>query len=198
MLGRRHRHRQDHRQHRRERHRAGARAPRQRQHRRERDDGDDDAEDERARPQQIDREGGEDAEQRRGADAMRGARRHVGQVGDARRHRAADRQRRGVRAGDRADRELDAADAAGRGDAVDEIRRQQPPRLQPRGPRQPSISSGSQACTFWRCSPRPAMPRRISSPGLQEHAVGFMPRPTPGGVPVVMRSPGQSVMKRLT
>jgi len=26
---------------------------------------------------------------------------------------------------------------------------------------------------------------------------GFMPRPTPGGVPVVMRSPGHSVMKRL-
>ena len=56
---------------------------------------------------------------------------------------------------------------------------------------------GAHACTFWRCSPRPAMPRRISSPAFRNTGVGFMPRATPGGVPVVIRSPGQSVMKRL-
>ena len=33
---------------------------------------------------------------------------------------------------------------------------------------------------------------------LQEHRVGLMPRPTPGGVPVVMTSPGRSVMYWLT
>ena len=41
------------------------------------------------------------------------------------------------------------------------------------------------------------MPSRISSPAFRNTGVGFMPMPTPGGVPVVMRSPGQSVMKRL-
>jgi len=101
------------------------------------------------RAQQIDGEGGDDAEQRRRADAMGGARRHVGEIGDARRDRAARRQRRRVRAGDLADEKLDAADAGRGGDAVDEIRRQQPPGLQPRGPRaQSSISFGSQAWTF--------------------------------------------------
>ena len=57
---------------------------------------------------------------------------------------------------------------------------------------------GSQAWTFCRCSPRPAMPSRISSPAFRYTGVGFMPMATPGGVPVVIRSPGQSVMKRLT
>ena len=61
---------------------------------------------------------------------------------------------------------------------------------------QPSISFGSQACTFCRCSPSPSMPRRSSSPAFR-YIGGFMPRPTPGGVPVVMRSPGHSVMNRL-
>jgi hypothetical protein len=80
---------------------------------------------------------------------MGGARRHGGEIGDARRDRAARRQRRRVRAGDLADEKLDAADAGRGGDAVDEIRRQQPPGLQPRGPRaQSSISFGSQAWTF--------------------------------------------------
>jgi hypothetical protein len=42
------------------------------------------------------------------------------------------------------------------------------------------------------------MPSRHDVAGLQEHRLGFMPMPTPGGVPVVMQSPGYSVMKRLT
>ena len=202
VLGRRHGHREDHREDRRERHRAGARTPGQRQHGDERDHGHDDAERERMHTQQVDGDRGEDAEEQCRADAVRGARRDLRKVGDADGDRAAQRQRRGMRAGDAAHGELDAADAERGGDAVDEIRRQQPPRPQPRGqqPRgcaQSSISFGSQACTFWRCSPRPAMPRRISSPAFRNTGVGFMPRATPGGVPVVMRSPGHSVMKRL-
>jgi hypothetical protein len=61
-----------------------------------------------------------------------------------------------------------------------------------------SMSAGSQACTTWRCVPRPSMPSVITSPGLRYTGFGLMPMPTPGGVPVVIRSPGYSVMKRLT
>src|SRR6476660_6110852 len=46
--------------------------------------------------------------------------------------------------------------------------------------------------TFCRCSPRPSMPRVTTSPALRNLGSGFMPRPTPGGVPVVMTSPGSS------
>ena len=46
--------------------------------------------------------------------------------------------------------------------------------------------------TFWPCSPSPSMPSRMVSPGLRKRC-GFMPMPTPGGVPVVMMSPGISV-----
>src|SRR5205807_2884629 len=45
----------------------------------------------------------------------------------------------------------------------------------------------------WRCSPRPSMPSVTTSPTLRKVG-GFMPRPTPGGVPVVTMSPGSSVM----
>ena len=65
------------------------------------------------------------------------------------------------------------------------------------GRAQLSISAGSQACTVCCCSPRPSMPRRITSPGFRYTGFGFAPMPTPGGVPVVMQSPGSSVMKRL-
>ena len=41
------------------------------------------------------------------------------------------------------------------------------------------------------------MPSRIVSPGFRYSGCGFMPMPTPGGVPVLIRSPGYSVMKRL-
>jgi hypothetical protein len=44
-----------------------------------------------------------------------------------------------------------------------------------------------------RCSPRLSMPRVTTSPTLR-YCGGFMPVPTPGGVPVVMMSPGSSVM----
>ena len=37
------------------------------------------------------------------------------------------------------------------------------------------------------------MPRVTTSPTLRNFC-GFMPMPTPGGVPVVMMSPGYSVM----
>src|SRR5262249_59082175 len=43
--------------------------------------------------------------------------------------------------------------------------------------------------TFCCCSPSPSMPRRTTSPALR-NCGGFMPRPTPGGVPVMITSPG--------
>jgi hypothetical protein len=42
--------------------------------------------------------------------------------------------------------------------------------------------------------PRPVISIRHTSPGCS-HTGGFMPRPTPGGVPVAMISPGDSVMR---
>ena len=62
---------------------------------------------------------------------------------------------------------------------------------------QESIKSGFQAKTVWSCSPSRSIPRRIWSPGFRNWGVGFMPMPTPGGVPVVIKSPGCKVMKRL-
>jgi hypothetical protein len=53
-----------------------------------------------------------------------------------------------------------------------------------------------QARTSWSCTPRPSTPRRTLSPGFMKVG-GFMPAPTPGGVPVVMISPGNRVKKRL-
>src|SRR5262252_9601970 len=46
--------------------------------------------------------------------------------------------------------------------------------------------------TFWRCSPSPSIPSVTTSPALRNFGSGFMPSPTPGGVPVVMTSPGSS------
>src|ERR1700758_591844 len=43
--------------------------------------------------------------------------------------------------------------------------------------------------TFCCCSPNPATPRRTTSPALR-NCGGFMPSPTPGGVPVMITSPG--------
>jgi hypothetical protein len=50
------------------------------------------------------------------------------------------------------------------------------------------------ATTSWRCSPRPSMPRCMTLPGLRNTGSGLTPMPTPGGVPVLMTSPGSSVM----
>jgi hypothetical protein len=50
------------------------------------------------------------------------------------------------------------------------------------------------ATTFWRCSPRPLIVRVMTSPGLRNTGSGLMPKPTPGGVPVAMTSPGSRVM----
>ena len=38
------------------------------------------------------------------------------------------------------------------------------------------------------------MPRVTTSPALRKRG-GFMPMPTPGGVPVVITSPGSRIMK---
>src|ERR1700689_4616034 len=43
---------------------------------------------------------------------------------------------------------------------------------------------------FCRCSPTPSTPRVTPSPAFKNFGSGFMPRPTPGGVPVMMTSPG--------
>src|SRR6185437_9716000 len=55
-----------------------------------------------------------------------------------------------------------------------------------------------QGMTVWRCSPRLPIPSRMVSPAARNTTSGFWPMPTPGGVPVVMMSPGSSVMKWLT
>src|SRR3954447_20537773 len=46
--------------------------------------------------------------------------------------------------------------------------------------------------TFCSCSPSPSMPSRTTSPALRNCGVGFMPSATPGGVPVMMTSPGSN------
>ena len=51
----------------------------------------------------------------------------------------------------------------------------------------------SQALTSWHCLPRPSTPKRMTSPGLRKIG-GSWPRPTPGGVPVAMMSPGNRVI----
>jgi hypothetical protein len=45
------------------------------------------------------------------------------------------------------------------------------------------------ASTVWRWHPRPSMPSSMTSPGWSQTG-GRNPMPTPGGVPVLMRSPG--------
>src|SRR5262245_15096347 len=52
--------------------------------------------------------------------------------------------------------------------------------------------------TFCLCWPRPAIFSVITSPGLRNTGLGLTPRPTPGGVPVQMMSPGSNVMYWLT
>ena len=56
-----------------------------------------------------------------------------------------------------------------------------------------SIAAGLAATISCRCSPSPSMPSVTTSPTLR-YCGGFMPVPTTGGVPVVMISPGISVM----
>lgn len=43
-----------------------------------------------------------------------------------------------------------------------------------------------------RCSPSPPMFRIMVSPAFRKIGIGFLPAPTPGGVPVVMISPLRS------
>ena len=57
-------------------------------------------------------------------------------------------------------------------------------------------SEGRHARTFCVCTPSFSMPTRMICPGLR-YLGGFMPKPTPGGVPVVMISPGSNVMNSL-
>ena len=57
-----------------------------------------------------------------------------------------------------------------------------------------AVNASRYAATIsWRCSPSASMPSVTTSPTLR-YCGGFMPVPTPGGVPVVMTSPGNSVM----
>ena len=53
-----------------------------------------------------------------------------------------------------------------------------------------SYASCRKVCFCW---PRPSMPSSTTSPSLRKTG-GFMPRPTPGGVPVEMMSPGWRLM----
>lgn len=48
----------------------------------------------------------------------------------------------------------------------------------------------------WRCVPRRSMPSSMTSPGCSQIG-GVKPMPTPGGVPVLIRSPGSSTMNWL-
>src|SRR5690606_1807024 len=50
--------------------------------------------------------------------------------------------------------------------------------------------------TRWRWLPRRSMPSSITSPGRSQ-ICGSWPMPTPGGVPVLIRSPGSSTMNWL-
>ena len=92
----------------------------------------------------------------------------------------------------------DARDGMGAGPPSGGAPAPRPRRLCPRRPmRRPARSAVQprvQPTTLCFCSPRPAMPSAMTSPGLRKTG-GFMPRPTPGGVPVVMTSPGSSTMK---
>ncbi len=45
------------------------------------------------------------------------------------------------------------------------------------------------------CSPSPSIPRRTVWPAFRNTGDGLIPIPTPGGVPVVITSPGCSVMQ---
>jgi hypothetical protein len=47
------------------------------------------------------------------------------------------------------------------------------------------------------CSPRPSTPSSMTSPGFMNRGSGLKPRPTPGGVPVLMMSPGKRLMNWL-
>jgi hypothetical protein len=53
------------------------------------------------------------------------------------------------------------------------------------------------AMTCCCCSPNFWIPSRTVSPAFRNTGVGFLLAPTPGGVPVVMMSPGSSVMNWL-
>ncbi|SNS22555.1 hypothetical protein SAMN04488078_1007134 [Antarctobacter heliothermus] len=60
-------------------------------------------------------------------------------------------------------------------------------------PSSPGRGFQSAATVVWRCSPSPSTRTTISSPGRRKRC-GFMPMPTPDGVPVAMMSPGTSFM----
>jgi len=60
--------------------------------------------------------------------------------------------------------------------------------------RQSGVYGAATICC--RCRPRPAMPSSITSPGCRYRG-GVIPIPTPGGVPVLIRSPGFKTMNWL-
>src|SRR5262249_61546927 len=54
---------------------------------------------------------------------------------------------------------------------------------------QKHVSRHAESTTFWHDSPNPSMPSATISPAFRYTGAGFMPRPTPGGVPVLITSP---------
>ena len=66
------------------------------------------------------------------------------------------------------------------------------PAPSPRGPLLPTESYAS--LTGFSSVPNPVISMRTTSPALR-YTGGFIPSPTPGGVPVAIRSPGISVMR---
>lgn len=98
-----------------------------------------------------------------------------------------------------AEPEQGGKDEAERGARCDQNRERT--RCVGRGPALPIVRGGKgetgeeaqAATTRWRCSPRPWIPSRIVCPALRKIGCGFLPSPTPGGVPVEMMSPGWSV-----
>lgn len=73
-------------------------------------------------------------------------------------------------------------------------------RLRPSLEDQPGEASPDRrhATTCWRCAPSLSIASSITSPAFRKIASGFLPSPTPGGVPVMSRSPGYSVTYSLT
>src|SRR5271166_3432227 len=61
------------------------------------------------------------------------------------------------------------------------------------GPEARPRQSAFHATTRCACRPSPSTPSDIVSPALRKRC-GFLPEPTPGGVPVVMTSPGSRIM----
>ena len=72
---------------------------------------------------------------------------------------------------------------------------QDQPEQHPAGQWPGNFNRSQAAITVCCCSPRPSTPSRMVCPTLRKIGFGFLPNPTPGGVPVAMMSPACRVMK---